>query len=93
MRPSHEPTMCKAGLAFRSEPVAYDRRNSDEQRALLTRHFAGAGWQCEALLEAAATADDFYFDTFAEVDMPTISGTPIPLTRTRSRRHCGAMHP
>ena len=49
MRPSHEPSMCKAGLAFRSEPIAYDRRNSDEQRALLTRHFAGAGWQCEAM--------------------------------------------
>jgi hypothetical protein len=73
MRPSHETTMCKAGLAFRSEPVAYDRRNSDEQRALLTRHFAGAGWQCDALLAEAATAEDFYFDTFAQVHMPTIS--------------------
>src|SRR5258708_8357347 len=43
MRPSHEPTMCKAGLAFRSEPLAYDRRNLDEQRALLTIHFATPG--------------------------------------------------
>jgi 2-polyprenyl-6-methoxyphenol hydroxylase-like FAD-dependent oxidoreductase len=79
MRPSHEPTMCKAGLAFRSEPVAYDRRNSDEQRALLTRHFAGAGWRCDALLAAAATADDFYFDTFAQVHMPTISQGRVTL--------------
>ena len=54
MRPSHDPAMCKAGLAFRSEPVAYDRRNTDEQRALLATHFAGAGWQCDALLSAAA---------------------------------------
>src|SRR5689334_13161398 len=61
MRPSHDPAMCKAGLAFRSEPVAYDRRNVDEQRALLAQHFAGAGWQCDALLSAAAQADDFYF--------------------------------
>ena len=43
MRPSHQPKMCKAGLAFRSEPIAYDRRSPDEQKALLTQYFAGAG--------------------------------------------------
>ena len=79
MRPSHEPTMCKAGLAFRSDPVAYDRRNPDDQRTLLTRYFAGAGWQCDALLAAAANADDFYFDAFAQVHMPTISEGRVTL--------------
>jgi 2-polyprenyl-6-methoxyphenol hydroxylase-like FAD-dependent oxidoreductase len=79
MRPSHEPTMCKAGLAFRSDPVAYDRRKPDEQRALLTRYFVGAGWQCNALLAAAANADDFYFDAFAQVHMPTISEGRVTL--------------
>jgi len=79
MRPSHDPALCKAGLAFRSEPVAYDRRNTDEQRALLTTHFAGAGWQCDALLAAAARADDFYFDAFAQVHMPTISRGRVTL--------------
>jgi 2-polyprenyl-6-methoxyphenol hydroxylase-like FAD-dependent oxidoreductase len=79
MRPSHDPAMCKAGLAFRSEPVAYDRRNADEQRALLAQHFAGAGWQCDALLSAAAEADDFYFDAFAQVRMPTISQGRVTL--------------
>ena len=43
MRPSHVSTMCKAGLAFRSEPVAYDRRNADEQRALADKTFRGRG--------------------------------------------------
>lgn len=79
MRPAHEPGMCKAGLAFRSEPVAYDRRDPDEQRALLTNHFAGAGWQCDALLSAAAKADDFYFDAFTQVHMPTISQGRVTL--------------
>jgi 2-polyprenyl-6-methoxyphenol hydroxylase-like FAD-dependent oxidoreductase len=79
MRPSHDPTLCKAGLAFRSEPVAYDRRNPDEQRALLAQHFTGAGWQCDALLSAAAKADDFYFDAFAQVHMPTISQERVTL--------------
>lgn len=79
MRPSHDPALCKAGLAFRSEPIAYDRRDPDEQRALLTKYFAGAGWQCDALLAAATTADDFYFDAFAQVHMPTISEGRITL--------------
>ena len=79
MRPSHDPALCKAGLAFRSEPIAYDRRDPDEQRALLTKYFAGAGWQCDALLAAAATADDFYFDAFAQVHMPTITDGRVTL--------------
>ena len=79
MRPSHDAAMCKAGLAFRSEPVAYDRRNTDEQRALLAKHFAGAGWQCDALLSAAAEADDFYFDAFAQVHISTISRGRVSL--------------
>jgi 2-polyprenyl-6-methoxyphenol hydroxylase-like FAD-dependent oxidoreductase len=79
MRPSHDPTLCKAGLAFRSEPVAFDRRDPEQQRALLAKHFAGAGWQCDALLAAAAEADDFYLDAFAQVHMPTISNGRVVL--------------
>ncbi|HVQ48424.1 MAG TPA: FAD-dependent monooxygenase [Mycobacterium sp.] len=79
MRPSHDPALAKAGLAFRSEPVAYDRSSVDEQQALLTRHFAGAGWQCDALLSAAAESDDFYFDAFVQVHMPTISQGRVTL--------------
>ena len=79
MRPSHEPTLCKAGLAFRSEPLTYDRRDADQQRALLATHFAGAGWQCDALLSAAARADDFYFDAFTQVHMPTVSQGRVTL--------------
>ena len=79
MRPSHDPAMCKAGLAFRSEPIAYDRRDADEQCRLLAQHFAGAGWQCDALLSAAESADDFYFDAFAQVHMQTISQGRVTL--------------
>lgn len=79
MRPSHDPALAKAGLAFRSEPIEYDRRDADEQRALLADHFARAGWQCDALLSAAAESDDFYFDSFAQVHMPTISQGRVTL--------------
>jgi 2-polyprenyl-6-methoxyphenol hydroxylase-like FAD-dependent oxidoreductase len=79
MRPSDEPTMAKAGLAFRSEPLTYDRRNVAEQRQLLTDRFTGAGWHCDALLSAARDADDFFFDSFAQVQMPSWSAGRVTL--------------
>ena len=70
MRPTHDPAMAKAGLAFQSEPITYDRHDLGEQRPILIDRFAGAGWQCDALLAAAQEADDFYFDAFLHVHMP-----------------------
>ncbi len=43
MRPTHDPAMAKAGLAFQSEPITYDRHDLGEQRQTLVRSFAGAG--------------------------------------------------
>ena len=71
MRPTHDPAIAKAGLAFASEPISYDRRDLDAQRQMLVERFAGAGWQCDALLAAAQEADDFYFDSFLQVKMPS----------------------
>lgn len=73
MRPDHSPESSKAGLAFRSEPLAYDRRDVDAQRAILSERFAGAKWESAALLAAARTADDFYFDAFVQVHMDSWS--------------------
>ncbi len=79
MRPSHDPAIAKAGLAFQSEPISYDRRDLDEQRRILTERFAGAGWECDALLAAAEVADDFYFDSLAQVHMPSWSSGRVTL--------------
>jgi 2-polyprenyl-6-methoxyphenol hydroxylase-like FAD-dependent oxidoreductase len=79
MRPSHDPRMVKAGLAFRSEPLDYDRRDLNAQRRLLVERFAGAGWQSDALLAAAGDADDFYFDAFAQVHMDCFSSGRVTL--------------
>ena len=79
LRPSHDPEIAKAGLAFRSEPIDYDRRDLDAQRTLLVNQFAGAGWVCDALLAAAQEADDFYFDSFAQVHMPSWSSGRVAL--------------
>jgi 2-polyprenyl-6-methoxyphenol hydroxylase-like FAD-dependent oxidoreductase len=79
MRPSHDPAIAKAGLAFRSDPLTYDRRDVAAQRDLLTERFTGAGWQSDALLAAATEADDFYFDAFAQVRMASFSSGRVTL--------------
>jgi 2-polyprenyl-6-methoxyphenol hydroxylase-like FAD-dependent oxidoreductase len=79
MRPSHDPAIAKAGLAFQSEPITYDHHDLDEQRQILVERFAGAGWECDALLAAAQESDDFYFDSFAQVHMPSWSTGRITL--------------
>lgn len=79
MRPSHDPSAAKAGLTFQSPPLPYDRRDVDEQLQILTERFAGAGWQCDALLAAAHQADDFYFDSLCQVHMPRWSAGRVAL--------------
>jgi 2-polyprenyl-6-methoxyphenol hydroxylase-like FAD-dependent oxidoreductase len=79
LRPSHDPSIAKAGLAFRSEPIEYDRRDVAAQRRLLAERFTGAGWESDRLLAAAEVADDFYFDSLAQVHMPTWSSGRVTL--------------
>ncbi len=79
MRPTHDRAMAKAGLAFASEPISYDRHDLDGQRQILVDRFAGAGWHCDDLLAAAKEADDFYFDSFLQVKMPSWSSGRVTL--------------
>jgi 2-polyprenyl-6-methoxyphenol hydroxylase-like FAD-dependent oxidoreductase len=79
MRPSRDPAIAKAGFTFQSEPLAYDRHDLDEQRHILVERFAGAGWECDALLAAAQEADDFYFDSYVQVHMPSWSSGRVTL--------------
>lgn len=79
LRPSHDTATAKAGLAFRSGPIEYDRRDPDAQRALLAERFRDAGWYCDELLTAAAQSEDFYFDDFVQVHMDTWSTGRVTL--------------
>lgn len=79
LRPSHDPATAKAGLAFRSEPLEYDRHDQDAQRRLLAEKMAGAGWHTDELLAAAAQAPDFYFDAFTQVKMDRWSAGRVTL--------------
>jgi 2-polyprenyl-6-methoxyphenol hydroxylase-like FAD-dependent oxidoreductase len=66
-RPGRLPGEIKAGLSFRSAPITYDRRDTAAQQAILTRRFAGAGWEAPRLLKAMGTASDFFFDSMGQV--------------------------
>ena len=48
-------------------------RDPVAQRRLLHDRFADMGWHTAALLAAMETADDFYFDAYSQVRMPTWS--------------------
>jgi 2-polyprenyl-6-methoxyphenol hydroxylase-like FAD-dependent oxidoreductase len=56
----------KAGFAFASPPLAYDRRDVDAQKRLVAERFAGLGWEVPRLLDAMADADDFYLDSMSQ---------------------------
>ena len=68
-RPGRRPGEIKAGLAFRSEPIEYDRRDVEGQRDILARRFAGVGWEAPRLLAAMRVAPDFFFDSMGQVHL------------------------
>ncbi|GAA1870199.1 FAD-dependent monooxygenase [Pseudonocardia ailaonensis] len=69
IRPDSTAGRAKAGLSFLSDPIPYDRRDIDAQRALLAARFAGMAWATPELVEAARTADDLYLDSVGQIRM------------------------
>ncbi|HEY1551391.1 MAG TPA: FAD-dependent monooxygenase [Kofleriaceae bacterium] len=59
----------KLSTFFSVEPGTFAQRSIDEQRELAARAFADAGWEFPRLVEAIATADDFYADVTCQVRM------------------------
>ncbi|GAA4485426.1 FAD-dependent monooxygenase [Rhodococcus olei] len=69
MRPDTAPGLAKASFSFASEPLDLDRRDVDSQRRAVAERFAAVGWEAPTLIDAALTADDFYFDAIVQVHM------------------------
>lgn len=61
------------------QPLMMDHHDLAAQRAYLRDRLAGAGWECDQILDAMDQAPDFYFDTVAQVRMPDWSHGRVAL--------------
>jgi 2-polyprenyl-6-methoxyphenol hydroxylase-like FAD-dependent oxidoreductase len=59
----------KASFFFSTAPLEFDRRDTEQQKAILRDHFQQEGWEVPRLLEIMCTAPDFYFDSVSQVKM------------------------
>ena len=59
----------KASFFFATEPLNYDRRDTEQQKRILRDHLQQEGWEVPRLLELMETAPDFYFDSVSQVKM------------------------
>lgn len=53
--------------------------DDDARRGALRRIFAGSGWECAAILEAMARADDLYLDPVSQIELPRWSHGRVAL--------------
>ena len=64
-----DPQEAQASFFFATQPLRYDRRNAEQQKAILRAHFQQEAWQVPRLLEFMEAAPDFYFDSVSQVKM------------------------
>jgi 2-polyprenyl-6-methoxyphenol hydroxylase-like FAD-dependent oxidoreductase len=69
----------RAGWIFASAERDLDRRDVAGQQRLLREAFQGTGWEVDRLLAAAEEADDFYFDSISQVELPRWSAGRVAL--------------
>ncbi|WP_433253313.1 FAD-dependent monooxygenase [Streptosporangium sp. CA-135522] len=73
-------TGAKANFIFhRREPLTYDHRDTEQHKHLLTEAFANMSWQVPELLTRALADPNLYFDTLAQVRMPSWSSGRVTL--------------
>jgi len=54
-----------------NEEIPYDYRNTRQQRDIIMQQVAGHGWRTAELLYEVAQAENFYFDKFCQIKMPS----------------------
>jgi 2-polyprenyl-6-methoxyphenol hydroxylase-like FAD-dependent oxidoreductase len=72
-------TEAKAMFVFASPPLEYDRRDTEQQKQILAKMYAGVGWEVPRLIEATWAAPDFYFDSISQVQLGTWSRGRVAL--------------
>ncbi|TYB69937.1 hypothetical protein FXF51_07245 [Nonomuraea sp. PA05] len=63
-----DPNEMRVNLGFRSDVIDYDYRDVEQQKRLIQERCTEV-WEADRLLEAMWKADDFYFDSMAQVKM------------------------
>ncbi|MFI7617212.1 FAD-dependent monooxygenase [Nonomuraea terrae] len=63
-----DSTQMRVNLGFRSEPIVYDHNDVGQQKRLVAERCQGV-YEASRLLEAMRKADDFFFDSMAQVRM------------------------
>ncbi|PFH85422.1 FAD-dependent monooxygenase [Bacillus sp. AFS088145] len=80
MYSANDKKEAKGMLVFQSEPLKYDRYNTEEQKNLIKNAFEELkGWETPNLLKKLINASDFYFDEICQINMPTWSDGRIAL--------------
>ncbi|MEU3840652.1 FAD-dependent monooxygenase [Streptomyces sp. NPDC028635] len=74
-----DPERAGALLVFRSGQLAYDRRDVEAQKRILTERFAGMGWETASVLKALQETDDLYFDAIAQIHVDRLTKGRVAL--------------
>ncbi|NMO51298.1 FAD-dependent oxidoreductase [Actinoplanes sp. TBRC 11911] len=82
-----DPAHASVFAAFASPPLSYDRRDPEQQKAMLRSTFGGMGWLAPRLLALLDDAPDVYFDQICRVDNPTWTRGRVALVGDAA---CGA---
>ncbi|WP_250036927.1 FAD-dependent monooxygenase [Paractinoplanes maris] len=75
----------RVGMIFADPRAGHDRRDG---KRLVADAFAGGGWRTAQFLDAMREADDFYFDSLSQVEMPRWSSGRVVLLGDAA--HCPA---
>ncbi|HEY3558357.1 MAG TPA: FAD-dependent monooxygenase [Kribbella sp.] len=62
-----DPALAQTLFVFKSPVLEYNRRDLDQQKAILREQFSGLGWYVPELLEALPAATELYFDSISRV--------------------------
>lgn len=57
-------------FTFRKELIQHEPDNEAEEKALLHKIYNHCGWEAKEILSYLDVADDFYFDTVIQIQMP-----------------------
>ncbi|MFD5551088.1 FAD-dependent monooxygenase [Streptomyces goshikiensis] len=72
-------TEARAAFHFAAEHLENDRRDTAAQKRIVAERFAGEGWEVPRLLEEMDAAQEFFFDSNAQVEMDSWSAGRVVL--------------